>query len=355
VLLPTEYSAVISDENLVVITFPYIPAANQFVLIISTINNVASFQDHQHRIGAITGDVVGAATLREELDAILLRLSTLESMVEGTGGLTQTDAERTLDFELPEREALFPGRYTTIPDLSGKVKLRASRLLPAIHDAEVVAITELPLPEAADYADSVFYNDTGAAFTLHGLKIPVGGFFGSDGRAWYPLERNAATNSYFPAEFARELWMLALNDAMLRPGMTFAMEGEINARIAAATTKVSCVLVIEVGTSPSQVDPTPTSENLENVIWNTANPLLSQRIVLTDTPHKLPYGCSITIDGLDVIATKTIYAGSSAAVNKPANANFVIRARLKDFDTENSVTGAKGLIYFKSTGQAGIS
>jgi hypothetical protein len=77
--------------------------------------------------------------------------------------------------------------------------------------------------------------------------------------------------------------------------------------------------------------------------------------VLTDIPHKVPYGCSITIDGLDVIATKTIYAGSSAAVNKPANANFVIRARLKDFDTENSVTGGKGLIYFKSTGQAGIS
>ena len=57
-------------------------------------------------------------------------------------------------------------------------------------------------------------------------------------------------------------------------------------------------------------------------------------------------------DSAVVSALKFLYGASAAAAVSPASTNFVVRARLKDFDTENSVAGAKGLVWFESTGSS---
>ncbi|MGB8167619.1 MAG: hypothetical protein WCF18_09010 [Chthoniobacteraceae bacterium] len=357
VLQPGEYAARITDENQIEITLASEPTeANSIAVIISTINNVATFQDHYHPIARITGDEEGAPTLREELVAIKARLSAIEALVTVTGGLAKTDADAAdQGVDLPKRTELYPGHYTAVPDLSGKVKLRPGRLFPAIHDAAVTAFTALPLPDPAGFAGSVFYNDTGAEIQLRTRKVPVGGFFGSDGRAWLQLSRNDSTNSYFPTELERELWMLAINSSMLRPGMAFRVDGELKLRMVVATTKMQALLVIEIGQAPSQSAPTPTSLNLQDVVWDTAAPMLEQRIVIGDVEQKHDYGCAIVIGSTGAVtATKFLYGGSSTADNKPSSANFVIRARLRDFDTENSIPNAKGLIWYDSTGESAI-
>ncbi|MEA3212254.1 MAG: hypothetical protein QOE70_5311 [Chthoniobacter sp.] len=360
VLGPGEFNLSIDSEDEITLSFHPAPANNSLVVIISTINNVATFQDHQHRIGQIIGDTDGAQTLRQELNALSARLTAIESLVTITGGLSKTEAkDEDLATDLPKRTELFPGRYASIPDLNSKLK--AAGLLPAIHDAAVTAFTTLPLPDAADFAGSVFYNDTGAAITIPGglgrraADLADGGFFGSDGRLWYRLTRNDATNSYFPTDFERELWMLAINDKMLRPGFVFRVDGDLKIRLAAATTRMQCLLVIEIGEAPSQGTPSPTSLNLQDVQWDTETPLLEQRIIIGDVEQKHSYGAAVAISATaTVTGTKFIYGASAAADNAPSSGNFVIRARLKDFDTENSIPGAKGLIWYESTGKSDI-
>lgn len=354
-----EYTARIVDENQIELTFASAPLTeNSLVVIISTINNVATFADHFHPIARIIGDTDEAPTLREELDALSARILAIENLISVTGSIsrTQADAEEQ-GLELPMRRELYPGRYTTIPALDGTVKLKAAGLLPAIHDATATAFTVLPLPDPGDFTGSVLYNDTGAAIEIPGglgrraTMLPAGGFFGSDGRLWYRLTNEGETNSFFPTDFERELWMLAINDRMLRPGMIFRVDGAVKLRLLAATTRMQCVLIIEIGTAPSEAAPSPTAPNLENVVWNTGTPLLKQRIVIGDIEQKHTYGCAVLVsDEAVVTALKFLYGASSAADQVPASANFVIRARLKDFDTENSVTGARGLVWFESTG-----
>lgn len=97
-----------------------------------------------------------------------------------------------------------------------------------------------------------------------------------------------------------------------------------------------------------------TATNLKDVEWN-ATPLLDQRIVIMDTAQVHKYGCQIARTAADEIeALARLYEASEAGGVAPASANFALRARLIDFDTENSITGAKGLVFYESTGVAGI-
>jgi hypothetical protein len=348
-----EYTALIVDENQISITLAVAPTeANAIAVIFSTINNVATYADHQHRIAQIIGDTEGAQTLRQELDALAARCAALEALVAITGGLSRTEAlEADLSLDLPERKELYPG-YKTLPDLKGKLSARL--LLPAIHDDAAVALAELPLPAIGDAPYTVLYNDA-TPFKLRGLTVDVGDFFGSDGRVFYKLTRNATSTSYFSTEFERELWRLTINDQMLRAGMAFRVDCFLRLRTFVATTEMQCMLVIEIGTAPSQATPATTATNLQGVTWN-ATPLLSQRIVFGDVLQPHDYGASVTVNDAGVVAARRfLYGGSAAGGVSPTTANFIIRARLRDFDTENAgQEKAKGLIYYESSGKAGI-
>ena len=111
------------------------------------------------------------------------------------------------------------------------------------------------------------------------------------------------------------------------------------------------MLVIEAGTSPGQSDPAPTGPNLADVTW-LATPLLSRRIIVSNIKVTHPFGCAIRrdIDGTTMHADQMAYHKWTAAAAVPTDTNFTLRARLIEFDTENSVVGAKGLVYYAFSG-----
>src|SRR5690606_33128774 len=102
-------------------------------------------------------------------------------------------------------------------------------LLPAIHDASVEAIT-IPLPSPTASPGQVYRNESGAPLLVpgglgrRGSYLEPDGYAGSDGRVWYRLLRDGETNSFFPTDFERELFMFHINEEMLRPGGTLTLE-----------------------------------------------------------------------------------------------------------------------------------
>jgi len=180
--------------------------------------------------------------------------------------------------------------------------------------------------------------------------LEPGGFIGSDGRVWYRLSRDGTTNSFYPTDFERELFMLAVNDHMLRAGTAFTLNFKLALQLFKATTRAQYLLVIEAGTVPGQTSPAPTGPNLEDVVWMDT-PLLSQRLIISGIKVIHSFGCAVRRDALgNLAADQMAYNFWTGAAAVPSDPNFVLRARLKDFDTENSVSGAKGLVYYALSG-----
>ncbi len=340
-----------ADSMLVEMLGPYPASVNALLFIATAAGPKSAFQAHTHTIAQIVG-------LQDLLDTIGARLSAIEDLLPTVTPTQRTLSAEAQEIELPDRTEIFPGRFAADfnPEdaaKSGKGLPRPPGLLPAIHDATITALATLPLPSASANEGQVFQNNTGASLLMPGglgrrsANIPAGGFFGSDARLLYRLTREVATNSFFPADFERELFTLHINDRMLRAGQIFSVEFALSLALLKATTKGQILLLIEVGNAPSQGAPAPTGENLEDVTWN-PTPLLSQRLVLTDLLLAHKFGAAIKRDALGSLTADRLFYGQwEGSAQAPAGPNFTLRARLVNFDTENSATNERGFVFYK--------
>lgn len=222
------------------------------------------------------------------------------------------------------------------------------------------------------YTQLPYDNGTqGSSFTDSGQSIVINGglgrrartlytgadsFFGYDGRFFYVVERERRTvttkDSYFPADFTKQLWLLAINEKMFRPGDTLEVTFKVGLQVLKAKTQCQYLLEIQVGTVPQQTVPgNAVGVNLSDVVWD-KDPLMSQRIIVTATPQEHDFGVSIRRDLTDTIAADCLVYGvweAALANSLPSSANFVLRARLVQFDTENSVPDPRGAIHVAAT------
>jgi len=98
---------------------------------------------------------------------------------------------------------------------------------------------------------------------------------------------------------------------------------------------------------PGRISPDTTDTNLEAVTWNVTTPILRQQIILAPSLITHTFGCTITNNAGTFTANALLYnqiVGANSAA--PATANFALRARLIEFDTEDSITWARGWVQY---------
>ena len=80
-------------------------------------------------------------------------------------------------------------------------------------------------------------------------------------------------------------------------------------------------------------------------MWQPA-PVLAQRLIVGSIKLKHHFGATIkrSLDNV-ITAERLLYTTWQAAQVAPPGPSFVIRARIVQFDTENSVRGAKGFAH----------
>lgn len=353
------FEAIIASANDLTLDFPEVeppPALNSLAIVISSAGPSSAFLAHTHTMAQILG-------LLDALAGVYARLEAIEDLLPTPNLLTRRDAAVSQDIEIPDFTDVFPNARMPADfdpkSLSeGKVdKLpRPAGLLPAIHDPTVVPIA-VPLPRPEQSAGNVFQNTTNVPLLVPGGLGRRGGYLepqgyaGSDGRVWYRLSRAAETNSFYPLDFERELFLLHINEAMWQPDGRFSVEFDLELQLFVANTRAQFLVVIEAGTAPGQGTPSPVSENLADVVWQPA-PLLSQRIVISGLKLKHHFGAIIkrSLDNV-ISAERKLYTAWSAcpAESVPLTSGFVLRARIVQFDTENSVRGAKGYVFAAMT------
>lgn len=354
VLLPSEYTLTIGSADSLTITFAAAPAAGSLLVNIVAIGPASVFQAHSHTIAQIDG-------LQDILDEYGSDIADLLAILPNTGpGATasSTTGMVTLLPKLAEILHLPAGDYlsadggldpATLPD-------RAPFMLTALHDATVDTLTN-PLPVASTNAGKVFKNESGNSVMIPGggglrsQYVVDDGFVGCDGRNLFVTKRDGATNSYYPTAFDRTLFTLAINDKQLAVGRTLGVEFAVQLQLAAAARNADLfcqaqwVFLLELGTAPADTTPDPVGLNLANITWS-ATPIFEQRIILDPLFRSHAFGLRIKrlAGGLSLDQqVYGIWSGNTAAA--PASANFVLRARLAKFDTENNQPLARGFVF----------
>lgn len=350
----TKYMASFASANSLTIKFPDEsdpPAVDSLAVTITSAGPMSAFHAHTHTIEQIIGLVV-------ELDGLRNRVSALESIVPNLGAVSTSSTSGTYTIPIPSiSEVLFlPSSAGTLFSDSGldstKLSSRAPYMLPAVHTGEVTVLTDLPLP--VPVLGNVWQNRTGAdqqipgGGMIRGGVVPDGGLIASDGRILYRANRAGATISYFPAAFERLLWSLYINEKMFGVGKTLSVAFGVSTQLVKASSQAQWMLVIEKGEAPSETDGNP-EVNLLNVVWDTANPILKQRLILTPVSTICYAGVNVYRSTLGTITCdRLLYGGlENANAVAPASANFALRARLIEFDTENSVPTARGWVAYQ--------
>lgn len=375
-LRPDEYRVVFDSNNVLTINFasgveafgaPALIAAvpggaaahGELTVFVVAIGPASVFQSHTHPIEQVDG-------LESILDDLGGRVAVLEGILPSTGpGATSSQASG-IDIALPETKEIlfFKGTGDEQKALFGDAGIedaaklgRAPLLLPAVHKASLTDYASGALPAVA--ADTVWTNASADTLNmgrgLYGGKVPHDGFFASDGRVLYAVDHAGTSKSYFPTGFDRELFRIFCNDKMLRLNRTLDVQFGLALQLVNATSNAQWLLVIEHGAAPSQTEPATTALNLENIEWE-ADPLLSQRLILTGNRQTHSFGARINrslVASVDTITADTLLYGvwEGADALAPAGANFALRARLIQFDTENALASdARGWVAYEILG-----
>lgn len=349
-LPPSSYTIEITDEDSITITFADAPASDSLAVVITSAGPASAFQAHHHTIGQIDG-------LQDALDDLGDRLTAIENLLP-TAPPSSADQEsdgEAVSIEIPDADATFfpllVGQAARVV-IADPTKARAGMLLPAVHDSTVTDLGALPLPAAAGQTGQVRKNTTGSAILLPGFgghraaSVPNNGFFASDGRGWYPVSRGptASSNSFFPSQFERELFLFFVSAEMLPAGATLSLEFRLTLAALRANSRAHYDLVIELGAATKDTSPSPTDDNLAAITWQTT-PLATQHLIGAELPVTHRLGARIARSAAGVFSSdRLVYGRFLAGAAVPDQADFVVRGRLVRFDTENAVTDARGIV-----------
>ena len=356
-LRDSEYQVTINNANTITITtlasLAY--ATNALEIVITTAGPRSAFAAHTHNISDVTG-------LQEALDALGGRVTVIEGRLPYTDPTAAADpASAGLAIDIDDKQELLPGTFPAT-DLDGlksippvAPKTRPKILLPALHVSSVGSLNATPQTPGS-VTGQVLKNNTGSpiviagGFGIRSVTIPPNGFAGSDGRVLYAVTRDGTTHSYFPTTMERTLFVLSVNDNMLRPGQSLTVTWDIAFKLFSSSTSLQFMMVAEFGTAPQDASPSPVGVNLQNVVWNTTSRPFEQRIVMTSLGEKASFGVAV-LKKLDSTynAKKMSYGQWTGTANAPAAQSFLVRLRLINADTENSVVNARGTAWYSMT------
>lgn len=348
------YSWAVTNANIVTLTFGAPPLTNSLKVIIAGAIPVSQWEPHTHT----TAQVVG---LDAQLVDLFTAIGDLQDLYEAVGiPAAPTSTLGRVTFLRPLAEVLhYQGTVALFGDQGidfAKLPRNAPLLLPAVHDADTEALP-IPLPAPTGNAGKAYHNQTGGAVivaTGGGIRgastVPANGFVGCDGVALFSARKDGTTNSYFPIAYERPLFILAVNDKMMPVNRTLEVLFGIQLQLANAPCTAQWKLIVEVGTIEGQTTPDPVGANLEQILWSTT-PIIDQRLIVTDLLDSHFFGVRIKRTVTDILMDKIIYGVAAGAnADAPESANFVLRARLGKFDTENSAARQRGWLFYQLVG-----
>lgn len=354
-----DYSVEFNDQNYLTITMlnGLIPSANSLIAVITAAGPTSTFQAHTHTIAQIDD-------LQFNLDQLGSQVAYLLSLIPTTTvGATTSDAPNGQVSVVSFGEILpDPANESNVISISSQIAPQAPASTPAITalpgsdlqnqltaDQASLAALKAQLAAAKSAADAAAaagltpqqaaaQASNASVSTLMTVPLmPINEVIGYVGTAT-PSSAGSYTTSQLPnrppsllttSNFNRELWNVPMNSSMFSVNRILNIDWAVSLQALRANCGVSYDMVVELGSW--------TEGNNLNISWNTASPVFSQNIVLTEDQVTHSFGLSISNLSKGYTLQQYLYGvmtDNNAAA--PSTSNFYIRCRLVGLNTEAS-------------------
>lgn len=345
-----------SDDALTVSGFASTPTTNQYVVHVTKVGRVATYQELELPQARVI-DLV------PDLDAIRARITALENGdFGGSAPAISTTVTGKIDrplpriWRIPRARGVLPAEPESLsgwnPFGEGST-LRDIRLLPAVHATTIETLpTTLPATTSL-LRGRVWVASTDRPTVAGG--IVAGQHVANDGREWYQVRRESDSEStWYPVVFESKLWSLSISpdELALRTRLDIAAGIELrlfdpSRRPDDRSTVARMSLILERGVRTADTTPgTPGS----NIADHFGSPVIlgEHQFDLTDVPVQKTMSLSIARDGSGALTAHLgKMLGAMAVVSAPASADFVLRYRIGRVDFQNIPTDSKGVIAYR--------
>ena len=229
-------------------------------------------------------------------------------------------------------------------------------LLPAIHSASAQLVTAVPDVSVA--AGVVYRNNGTSALSLPaggGRKtqiVPVGGYFGGDGRAIYALARKDSSTSYFPLEMERDLIRVIIRNEQFPENSSLTLSWQIDS--AFYTDMVVAggqyVMPVSISSLPDASVPAVTGLNVGAV--GASVEIMAPRLVLSRNVKETRQ-FSITLNrqrvsqgGASLLRGESQSMSYGVTTIGPAvpDGTLLLTVRLTQWDVDDSTSSATGQV-----------
>jgi len=263
--------------------------------------------------------------------------------VGSTGAAAQTDASGSII--VPEIDAVEANPAVWPVRSNPRVW---PLLLPAVTDASVTTVSTLP---SVPSSPGVYQNTGTDPLAIpggsgrRGQTVPVNGFFASDTRAWYRVEREGATNLYHPQEMERELWRALIGDEQFPEGATLSISGEIRTRMVGEFFDDDARAIPRVdlgGQYLLKCEAVPVAGTVSLGAASTAVLLGQTRVTLSPNLESFRWELKITRTATAMVSSWLAYRKATAGATFALPA--ALRLRLAGFDVDDASANPRGQI-----------
>ena len=234
--------------------------------------------------------------------------------------------------------AVWPVRTNTAP---GKWPL----LLPAVEDAGISDVSTLPVMAAGTVwkctAGIVLPGGSGRK----SQTVPPNGYFASDGRAFYRVNREGSTDLYHPLEMERELWRVLLGDEQFPEGADLSVAGEIRTRMLGEFFDDDARNLARVDLGGQYVlkcEAVPVEGTVSLGAASAAVQLGQTRVALSPSLETFRWELSIRRETAGMVSSWLAYRKAQTGGNFELPA--VIRLRLAAFDVDDASADPRGQV-----------
>lgn len=351
----SDYSVTITNANSIVITAGGSNPEDEqtdWAVMISSAGPTSAFLAHTHTIDQIE-------TLRDTLSSLGQRVGDLENVLPNNAGvINQAGVDTTpLTITVPERAAVLfadvEGAWGGKGIERGKLPRRGPSLLRAISTATPVNSPVATVPTSSGvylYSGGIELPPMGY---IPGQIVPPGGAvaYEGDGRI-YRVRQELGKNTWFPVPYEVELFRIPVNSSQLRVGRTLTCNFGLTLQMLAET-DAQWRVVIDAANLSGASSPADQGLNLTAADFNQIA-MLDHRVLLTEalTPHI--FGVQILrrlVDGnVQMSANRNLYGTYESAGGPPATGDFILRARLINFDIAENGGDVRGWVGYHLAG-----
>jgi hypothetical protein len=326
-----------------------VPTAGWAVMI-SSAGPTSAFLAHTHTVAQVV-------SLQDLLNALDARVDTLES--SAIPYTLSASSTTTQPYEIPvaARQAVLftqgQGTWATqdgILQIASVPSVQAPQLLPALSvTASTAASTALPTATTVDIVrayTSGLNIQVPRIGLIPGVRLPSGlAHIGAESARSlvYEVANYDDGKTWYPRPYEVELFQIPFNDKLFKAGTKAKIQWNLHVQSKAANAIGQWLCIVDCGTVTTVSTPTTQGANLSGVSWN-ATPILAQPLWVTGEAVRHELGAEVLAQTTTIFNANAFAYGvwSPVTASAPSSRNFILRARLANFDITDTQGDPRG-------------